>query len=285
MFTLHNGDCMQYLDSLQDGSIDLVITSPPYNMAVSPGGNGRGIYRTSKNSKGARFHYGYGVHSDDMPQEKYNEWQRAVLKMCWSKVKDTGAIFYNHKPRVEHGKIRLPLDFDFGIPLRQIITWDRLTGIGVNLRHYCSAYEWIFLFAKKDFRLKDHSSSGQSDMWNLGMEYKETNHPAPFPLSLPVKVITTAQIADVVCDPFMGSGTVGVACVQEGKSFIGCEIDPRYFSIAEKRIKSAVLSPSFSTPSNNRLHSDAGDSPRQQALFTPEANPAEGKLPTPTPRR
>jgi hypothetical protein len=71
----------------------------------------------------------------------------------------------------------------------------------------------------------------------------------------------------------------------EGRRFIGIEISAEYFAVAESRIKQAVSMPSFFTPSNNRLHSDVGDSPAQQALFTPEADTAEGKLSAPTPRR
>jgi hypothetical protein len=90
---------------------------------------------------------------------------------------------------------------------------------------------------------------------------------------------------ETIFDPYMGSGTTGVACIEYGRTFTGCELSQEYFAIAEKRIKQAVLSPSFLTPSNNRLHLDVGDSPAQQALFTPEADTAEGKLPAPAPRR
>lgn len=86
-------------------------------------------------------------------------------------------------------------------------------------------------------------------------------------------------------DPFMGAGTTGVAAISLGRNFIGCELDPVYFSIAERRIKQAALQPGLFTPSNNRLHSDVGDFPAQQAFFTPEADTAEGKLPAPAPRR
>jgi site-specific DNA-methyltransferase (adenine-specific) len=166
-----------------------MVTSPPYNMGLVPGGNGRGMYRPGASTKAGRFREGYGVHSDSLPQEEYDAWQREVLAACWSAIVDDGAIFYNHRPRVEHGSVRLPLGFDFGLPLKQIITWDRGTGIDVTLRQFCSAYEWVFLFAKPDFKLVDHSASGMSDMWRLGMEHSETGHPAPFPLSLPTRAL------------------------------------------------------------------------------------------------
>ena len=239
-YTLHLGDCLDVMRGMDAGIVDAVITSPPYNMALSPGGNGRGMYRIGRNWKGGRFYDGYGTHDDAMPIDEYNEWQRNLLAECWRVTNEGGAIFYNHRPRIEHGKARLPLDMDFGLPLRQIITWDRKAGIGVNLRHYCSIYEWVFVFAKPDFKLVDHSASSHGDVWRLGIEHQETGHPAPFPLTLPLKVIETTG-AQTVLDPFMGSGTTGVACVKTGRNFIGIEIDPTYFAIAQKRIDEAAM--------------------------------------------
>ena len=115
---------------------------------------------------------------------------------------------------------------------------------------------------------------------------ERVGHPTQKPLKVMRYIIENfTKEGDTIFDPFMGSGTTGVACIQTGRHFIGCEISAEYFAIAEKRVKSAVFQPSFLTPSNNRLHSDVGDSPAQQALFTPEADTAEGKLPAPAPRR
>ena len=122
--------------------------------------------------------------------------------------------------------------------------------------------------------------------WQNVQQSDNTDHPTTKPLGLYrriLSVITTE--GQTVLDCCMGSGTAGVAALELGRSFLGCELKAEYFAIAEKRIKQAALSPSFYTLPNNRLHSDAGDSPAQQALFTPEADTAEGKLSTPTQRR
>jgi DNA modification methylase len=67
-------------------------------------------------------------------------------------------------------------------------------------------------------------------------------HPNEKPVSLMAKLVELCtNPGDIVFDPFMGSGTTGVACVQLERSFIGCEISPEYFAIAEKRIKQAQL--------------------------------------------
>lgn len=213
----------------------VIVTSPPYNMGVTPGGNGRGIYRTSKTSKGSRFYDGYENHDDAMPQGEYDAWQRECLRLMWDLVPDDGAIFYNHKQRVEHGTARLPLGLDFGIPLRQIITWDRGTGIGVNKRHFASVSEFIFLFAKPGFELVDHSASGRGDVWRLGMAREGLDHPAPFPESLPATVLETTGARSVL-DPFAGSGTTLRAATARGVRAFGIERSERYCELIVKRL-------------------------------------------------
>src|SRR5688500_13627072 len=130
--------------AMESESVDIAVTSPPYNMGLVPGGNGRGMYRPGANGKAGRFREGYGVHDDAMPQNEYDAWQRSIVRQLWSIVRL--GIFYNHRPRVEHGRLRLPLGLDFGpAVLRQVIVWDRGTGIDVNLRNFCTRQEWIAL--------------------------------------------------------------------------------------------------------------------------------------------
>jgi hypothetical protein len=109
-------------------------------------------------------------------------------------------------------------------------------------------------------------------------------HPSPKPLEAMRLLISryTAE-GETVLDPFMGSGTIGVACVQLGRNYIGIEREPEYFEFSQNRISKAQHS-SFTLP-NPRLHLDVGDSSAQQALFTPEADTAEGKSHKPAPRR
>lgn len=237
--SLYLGDCREILPGL--GKVDVTITSPPYNMGLVPGGNGRGMYRPGANSKAGRFRNGYGIHDDALLQADYDAWQRALLTQMFD-LSRLG-VFYNHRPRVEHGILRTPLSFNYGaIPLRQIIIWDRGTGIDVNLRHFCTRQEWIMLFAHSEFSLIDHSASGRGDVWRLGMARGETEHPAPFPLSLPETILSSVE-AETVLDPFMGSGTTGVAAVKLGRKFIGIEIEERYFDIACRRISEVLKSP------------------------------------------
>ena len=239
LVTIYHGLAEDVLPGLADGSVDIVVTSPPYNMGLVPGGNGRGMYRPGANGKAGRFRAGYGVHADAMPQDEYDRWQRGLVAEMWRVVRL--AVFYNHRPRVEHGRLRLPLGLDFGPAiLRQIIVWDRGTGIDVNLRAYCTRQEWIALLAKPAFALVDHAASGMGDVWPLGMAHDEAKHPAPFPVTLPARAIRTTGARSVL-DPFLGSGTTLRAAKAAGIRGIGIEIEERYCEIAANRCRQEVL--------------------------------------------
>lgn len=246
LVTLYHGECLLVMsDWLNEFAApdfgQIIVTSPPYNMGLIPGGNGRGMYRPGANSKAGRFRNGYSEADDDaLPQDEYDALRRDELAVMWDLLPNDGAIFWNHRQRVEHGRVRLPLGMEFPVPLRQIITWDRKTGIGPNLRHYCSVAEWIFLFAKPDFRLTDHSASGGGDIWRLGMESEDLGHPAPFPMSLPMRAIVTTGARSVL-DPFAGTGTTLAAAKLAGVRAIGIEKSERYCEIAAKRLAQDTL--------------------------------------------
>lgn len=238
--TLYNARWEDMLPTLADESVDIVVTSPPYNMGLVPGGNGRGMYRPGASNKAGRFREGYdGSHDDAMGQQEYDAWQRECLAECW-RIARLG-VFYNHRPRIEHGVLRDPLSNDFGgIPLGQRIVWNRGTGIDVNLRRFCTRGEYILVFAKPDFRLVDHAASGMGDVWNLGIETGVREHPAPFPLSLPTRCIE-ATGATSVLDPYSGSGTTLKAASDLGVESIGVELSERYCEVAVRRLAQTSL--------------------------------------------
>jgi len=106
-------------------------------------------------------------------------------------------------------------------------------------------------------------------------EHAKIDHPSPKPVELYKWIVNWAtDESTTVFDPFMGSGTTGVACVQLGREFIGCEISPEYFQIAEKRIRQAEAQPSFL---HARLTPRAADgyAESQQASFI-----SDGELPS-----
>jgi len=102
---------------------------------------------------------------------------------------------------------------------------------------FVPTHEWVLCLAQEAFRLKSRGVSGMGDVWRMTPE--RSDHPAPFPLELPAKIIEAT--APTLCtDPFMGSGTVGVACAKAGIPFFGIEKDSRYFDMACERIKEAA---------------------------------------------
>lgn len=242
LVTLYHGDCLEVMRSLPDESVDMVVTSPPYNMGLVPGGNGRGMYRPGASNKAGRFREGYGAHNDAMDQSEYDNWQREVLAECWRLSRL--AVFYNHRPRVEHGVLRDPLGNNFGIPLRQRIVWNRGTGIDVNLRAFCTRGEYVYLFAKPDFKLSSHSASGMGDVWNLGIETGVPDHPAPFPVSLPARCIE-ATGARSVMDPFSGSGSTLLAAVNARISAVGIELESKHCDLAIRRLSNQTIAFDF----------------------------------------
>lgn len=238
LVTLYHGSCLPIMREMPDESVDIVVTSPPYNMGLVPGGNGRGMYRPGASNKAGRFREGYGAHDDAMPQDVYDAWQREVLAECWRVSRL--AVFYNHRPRVEHGILRDPLGSDFGLPLRQRIIWDRGTGIDVNLRSFCTRGEYIFFFAKPAMTLVSHGASGMGDVWNLGIEYGVKDHPAPFPVSLPTRCIE-ATGAQSVLDPFAGSGSALRAASDLRIHGIGIELEVKFCNLAITRLAQTAL--------------------------------------------
>jgi modification methylase len=121
-----------------------------------------------------------------------------------------------------------------GFPLRQIIIWKRKGGINFNLGYFLPTYEVIYLIAKKNFKLLPKANS-YGDVWEFGQELKNP-HPAPFPVELIERIISSTD-AQLILDPFMGSGTTAVAAKKLGRYYVGIEISPEYCDMANKRIK------------------------------------------------
>lgn len=243
-YQIINGDCLEVMHSLPDGSFDLVITSPPYNLGE--GMENKGGYRIGhKDSRWNRqkvagsFSVGYGACPDNLPYPEYVKWQEAVLAECWRLIAPNGAIFYNHKPRVVGGVLRHPLSLVGGLPVRQVIIWDRGSGFNYNSGAYMPMCEWILLIAKPNFQLRDKGASGIGDVWTFPPDGKNREHPASFPVELPRRILETNRGLRVL-DPFAGSCTTGIACIEQGRLFTGIELDPFYCELGEARIRRAM---------------------------------------------
>jgi modification methylase len=169
-----------------------------------------------------------------MPHEKYVKWQKECLTEMFRLIKDDGAIFYNHKWRVQDGLLQDRQDIVSDFPVRQIIIWRRKGGINFNPGYFLPTYEVIYLIAKPDFKLVP-KSNGVGDVWEFTQEMKN-GHPAPFPVALIDRIISSTN-SKIVLDPFMGSGTTAIVAMGLKRNYIGIELSPDYCEMAEKRIE------------------------------------------------
>ncbi len=225
------GDAIQVMKQIPDGAVDLVVTSPPYNLKNSTG-NGMKDGRGGKWS-GAELIHGYSHYDDNMPHEQYVAWQRNCLSEMLRIIPEHGAIFYNHKWRVQAGLLQDRQDIVSGFPVRQIIIWKRKGGINFNPGYFLPTYEVIYLIAKPKFKLVKKANA-HGDVWEFGQESKN-KHPAPFPEALIERIIGSTD-AKIILDPFMGSGTTAVVARRLNRKFIGIDLSPAYCKMAQERL-------------------------------------------------
>ncbi|MDR0526184.1 MAG: site-specific DNA-methyltransferase [Spirochaetaceae bacterium] len=219
------------MKQMPDECLDLVVTSPPYNLKNSTG-NGMKDSRGGK-WKNAALVKGYSHHNDNMPHEEYAKWQRDCLAEMFRLIKNNGAIFYNHKWRVQAGILQDRQDIVSGFPVRQIIIWRRKGGINFNPGYFLPTYEVIYLIAKPEFKLVPKANA-YGDVWEFTQEMNNI-HPAPFPVALIDRIIAST-FAQLVLDPFSGSGTTAVAASLLGRDYIGIELSPEYCKLSEQRL-------------------------------------------------
>ena len=228
---VHTGDCIDIMGRMPAESVDVIVTSPPYNIKNS---TGNGL----KNGSGGKWPRaglinGYDSHDDAMPHDEYVRWQRECLHAMMRILKDDGAIFYNHKWRIQGGLLQDRADIVEGFPVRQIIIWQRAGGINFNPGYFLPTYEVIYLIAKPGFRLAPKANA-QGDVWTIFQEMNNP-HPAAFPVELAQRCIESTA-GRVVLDPFMGSGTTAIAAVEAQRDWIGIDVSEHYCRVAQERI-------------------------------------------------
>jgi modification methylase len=176
---------------------------------------------------------GYSNYGDNMPNDEYAEWQRACISEMMRIISDDGALFYNHKWRVQGGLIQDRQDIVESFPVRQIIIWKRKGGINFNPGYFLPTYEVIYLIAKPKFRLAQGANSF-GDIWEISQE-QNNDHPAPFPEELVESVLLSSK-GQTVLDPFIGSGTTAAVAKRLGRNFVGIDASQEYCETAAVRV-------------------------------------------------
>ena len=231
---LLQGDALEVMAKMPDSSFRAIVTSPPYNLRNSSG-NGLRDGRGGKWENAALLK-GYDTHKDAMPHAVYVAWQRKCLAEMMRLLRPDGAIFYNHKWRVQSGLLQDRHDIVSGFPVRQIIIWHRSGGINFNPGYFLPNYEVIYLIAKRDFTLAPRANT-LGCVWRISQRTGNP-HPAPFPVELAQNCLTAIDQGPVL-DPFIGSGTTAIAADQRGLDWVGIDCSPDYLDMAAQRIAAA----------------------------------------------
>lgn len=241
------GDCLKLLKSLPDESVDLVVSSPPYNL-------------------GKEYEAKQGL-------EIYLQQQTVVLRECSRILKSTGSLFWQIGAFSNKGML-IPLDIRFfpilescGLIPKNRIIWARQHGLHAQKKFSCR-HETLLWFTKSDnyifnldairvpqkYQNKKHyrgnrkgefscnpDGKNPGDIWlfrNVKHNHEEqTIHPCQFPEDMIARIIlSTTNKNNIVFDPYMGSGTVAVVAQDYERYFIGAELEPKYHQVALRRL-------------------------------------------------
>ena len=223
---LYNEDCLKVLPQLEDGSIDLIVTDPPYRTRSGASPNMGGYWNTDKLKNGKIFEF-----NDTDIADYIGEFYRVL--------KETAHCYIMCNNR------NLPHFFDVisKSPFRftRLLVWDK--GNKICGTYYMTQMEFIFFLRKgKDRPINDCSCGDLLRFSNFNRERNKdgTNlHDSIKPVSLMQCLIENSSNAgEIVLDPFMGSGSTIIAAIRAKRDYIGIEIDPKFYEVAKKRIES-----------------------------------------------
>jgi adenine-specific DNA-methyltransferase len=249
---LFHGSCLDLLKDISDKSMQLIVTSPPYNIGKE--------------------------YEKKLKIENYIKQQAEVITECVRVLSDTGSICWQVGNYVDNGAI-IPLDtilypifYDLGLVMRNRIVWHFEHGLHCS-RRFSGRYETIIWFTKKTkkyvFNL-DHvrvpqkypakkyfkgPKAGQyscnplgknpGDVWDIpnvkSNHVEKTEHPCQFPVELIERfILSMTNEGDWVLDPFLGTGTSIIAAILHKRRGAGAETEKKYIDIARDRIKKAI---------------------------------------------
>lgn len=243
---IYNEDCIKTISNMADDFIDLIITSPPYNVNL-------GKNKFNKNP--------YDLYNDNKEHDEYILWLKSIFEKLYPKMKKGSRICINMGDG-KNGAVPTSSDIiqfmkEIGYIFFTQIIWNKKSAAGrTSWGSFCSPrspsfptpYEHILIFCKETRRLE---SEGETDLtkkefidWSLALweikpenKQKKYGHPAMFPVELVERCLKMLSWKNcIVYDPFMGSGTTAVACKKFSRHYIGSEISLEYCKIAEERI-------------------------------------------------
>lgn len=238
MIDLRLGDCLEVMKTIPDNSVDLVITSPPYNCGIK-----------------------YDTHNDKMDWNEYYDWCNGWLKEIYRVMKvdarfclihylSLGQSNNRHAPLMKLNTMAEDIGYKHhGLAIWWDITLTKRTAWGswlsASAPYVNSPFEGVLILYKQNWKKdrrgktdidKDEFMESCSGIWKIAPEHDRT-HPAPFPKKMASRCIRLFSYeGDTVLDPFAGSGTTLLMAKENHRNAIGIEISPEYFKIAERRI-------------------------------------------------
>lgn len=237
---IKNGDCRLLMKELKDNSIDLLITSPPYNMNLRIR-NGRYCSRQIVKELTTKYE-GY---DDNLTMEDYQKFLEGIIDESLRVAKMS---FINIQMLTGNKRALLSIMGKYNEYIKEIIIWDKVNAqpaIGANVLN--SQYEFIIVFSKDDaisrsFKNGTFNRGTLTNVWSVKRGKKiDSSHGATFPEELIEKIILNfSKEGDVICDPMMGTGTTGLVSKKLKRGFIGFELLEKYFIIASKRISDII---------------------------------------------
>lgn len=220
------GDSLELLKKIPDSSIDLIATDPPYLVSTVGGGSINKVKKLDKSLQDLKtvdITQGYDI-------ELFGEEFIRVMK-------DINIYFWCNKAQI-------PDYLKFYVEKHKckfdILCWHKTNALPTYSNKYLSDTEYLLYFRKGKGKCFPQSYEDAKTFYIAPINHKDKKlygHPTIKPLDITEKIIrNSSQEGQLVLDPFMGSGTTGVACINTGRNFIGMELDEGYFNIAKQRI-------------------------------------------------
>ena len=229
---LFNDDCLKVLPTIPENSVDLIITSPPY-----------------EDISGA----GYTSDSKDILFFKlYSEFIDNVFQQYHRVLKENGQIFFNIKSKTFNKSLRSPhwLEFTSGFQkfiFKSYIIWKYAGSFDSTKSRFHLDYEIVYHLSKgNNIHINDNIDLHDplSSVWYIphNIPKQERVHPTQMPIGVVDHILKIVGVSgNTVLDNFMGSGTTGVSCKKNNINFIGIELNPKNFDIAKQRIESTLF--------------------------------------------
>ena len=236
---IYNESCLTTLSKLKDDSVDVVITSPPYNMNLRIR---KGEYCSRQIVK--EISTKYEGFADNLPIEEYNKFHSDVLREL---LRVSNLVFYNVQIVTGSKRSIFKMIGDFSKNLKDIIIWDKGYAEPAIQEQVLNRQSELILVFEKDYPISRQFRSAVfkrgtlGDVWKIGRDRKKErgqNHGAVFPEELVKTIIENfSKKNDVIYDPFLGTGTTAVVAKKLGRKFLGSELLKSYYKISQKRLK------------------------------------------------